>query len=176
MALLEDLKYKTKRYYGDDSPSNVLRIIRTDGTSAVVLHRLSRFLLRYHVGILAAVVRGLNRLMNSCWIGRNVDFEGGFVIMHPYGIVINSGVKGGRNIIVQSGVVIGVARDGDPSALPVLGNNIYVGAGAKLLGRIHIGDNVTIGANAVVIKDVPDNATVVGVPGKIIIIDGTRQL
>jgi serine O-acetyltransferase len=133
----------------------------------MILYRFSRFFIKYHLGFIAAVLRGLNRIINSCWIGRNADFENGFVIMHPYGIVINSGVKGGENIVVQSGVVIGVARYGPPVKVPKLGSNIFIGTGAKLLGGIKIGDNVKIGANAVIIKDVPDNATVVGIPGKV---------
>lgn len=167
MIILEDMKYKGRRYYGVCSSRDLLRVLRTDGTSAMILYRLSRFFLKYHFGIIAALFRSLNRIMNSCWIGRNANFESGFVIMHPYGIVINSGVRGGKNIVVQSGVVIGAARDGTPADVPILGNNISIGTGAKILGGVKIGDNVKIGANAVIVKDVPDNATAVGVPGKV---------
>ena len=88
--------------------------------------------------------------------------------MHPIGVVINGGVKGGKNIIIESSVVIGAARNGLPVEVPVLGNDIFIGAGAKILGGIKIGNNVKIGANAVVVKDVPDGSTVVGIPGRIV--------
>jgi serine O-acetyltransferase len=165
IIIIEDLKYKSMTYYGGCSLRDLLRVLRTDGTSAMILYRLSRFLLKYHLGPIAALCRSLNRIMNGCWIGRNADFNSGFVIMHPYGIVINSGVMGGKNVIVQSGVVIGAAKKAE---VPILGNNIAIGAGAKLLGGIKIGNNVKIGANAVILEDVPDNTTAVGVPGKIV--------
>lgn len=90
-------------------------------------------------------------------IGRN------FVIDHFGGIVISGYAVFGDNCRIRNGVVVGLARDDDPCA-PVIGNNVDIGAGAKVLGRIHVGDNVRIGANAVVIRDVPSNSIAVGVP------------
>jgi len=90
-------------------------------------------------------------------IGRN------FVIDHHGGIVVSGYAKFGDNCRIRSGVVIGLSRVEDPCA-PVIGNNVDIGAGAKLLGRITIGDNVMIGANAVVVRDVPSNCVAIGVP------------
>jgi serine O-acetyltransferase len=126
----------------------------------------------HHLGIIAIPVRYINRSLNACWIGKNAQFGPGFVIMHPYGVVINSNVKGGTNNLIQSGVVIGVDKDGTDN-VPILGNNVYIGAGAKLIGKIRIGNNVVIGANAVIKIDLPDNSTGVGVPGKILCV--TKQ-
>lgn len=168
MIFIEDLKYKIKCYYGEYSPNNLFRILRTDGTSAMFIYRVSQFLRNNHMSIFSVFFCSINRIMNGCWIGRNANFDSGFVIMHPYGIVINSDIKGGKNIVIQSGVVIGVRRQGESKAVPSLGNNIFIGTGAKLLGKITIGNNVTIGANAVIVTDVPDNVTVVGVPGRIV--------
>jgi serine O-acetyltransferase len=91
-------------------------------------------------------------------IGRN------FVIDHFGGIIISGYAKFGDNCRIRNGVVVGLQRVDDPCA-PVVGDNVDIGAGAKILGHITIGNNVVIGANAVVIRDVPDNCTVVGVPG-----------
>jgi serine O-acetyltransferase len=168
ILFFEDLKHKMSCYQRGFSTRNLLKILRSDGTSAMLLYRVSQPLVKYRLGPAASFLRALNRIINGCWIGRNADFGPGFVIMHPSGVVINSGVKGGKNIVVQSGVVIGVARDECPFEIPSLGNNIFIGAGAKLLGDVRIGNNVIIGANAVIVHDVPDNATVVGIPGKII--------
>lgn len=93
-------------------------------------------------------------------IGRN------FVIDHFGGIVISGYAKFGDNCRIRNGCVVGLARVDDPCA-PVLGDNVDIGAGAKLLGRIRIGNNVTIGANAVVVRDVPDDSTATGVPAQV---------
>lgn len=93
-------------------------------------------------------------------VGRN------FVIDHFGGIVVSGYAKFGDNCRIRNGVVVGLARVSDPCA-PQIGNDVDIGAGAKVLGRIVVGDNVVIGANAVVISDVPDDSVAVGVPARI---------
>jgi serine O-acetyltransferase len=93
-------------------------------------------------------------------IGRN------FVIEHFGGIVISGYAKFGDNCRIRNGVVVGLRRVDEPSA-PVIGDNVDIGAGAKILGPISIGNNVAIGANAVVLDDVPDNCVAAGVPAVI---------
>jgi len=141
-----------------------LRTFLSDGTSANVLYRLTQFLVAYKLSPLALITIWLNRVINGCVIGAKAAFGKGFVIMHPVGVVINSKVSGGENITVESGVVIGDEK----GQAPILGNNVFIGAGAKIIGGITIGDNVKIGANAVVVKDLPSNVTAVGIPAKII--------
>ncbi|MDR7094474.1 serine O-acetyltransferase [Hydrogenophaga laconesensis] len=89
-----------------------------------------------------------------------------FVIEHFGGIVISGFSAFGDNCRIRTGVVVGLARVEDPCA-PVFGNNVDIGAGAKILGRIQVGDNVLIGANSVVVRDVPSNSIAVGVPARI---------
>jgi serine O-acetyltransferase len=84
------------------------------------------------------------------------------ILSHPYGIIIHSKAKIGKNCIIMHQVTIGQKKIDEQEA-PILGNNVFIGAGAKILGKIKIGDNVVIGANAVVTKDVPSNSVVVGV-------------
>lgn len=168
MRILDDLRYKSQCFYNSASPRELLSLLRADGTSAMILYRMSQCCRERGLGLASFALRWLNKTLNGCWIGRNADFGAGFVIMHPSGVVINSGVRAGRNIVVQSGVVIGLARNGPGEQPPTLGSSIFLGAGAKVLGGISIGDNVTIGANTVVLSDVPDNATVVGGAGRII--------
>ncbi len=93
-------------------------------------------------------------------IGRN------FVIDHFGGIVVSGYARIGENCRIRSGVVIGLRRIEEPCA-PTIGDNVDIGAGAKLLGAITIGSNVLIGANAVVLCDVPDNSVVVGIPATV---------
>ena len=90
-------------------------------------------------------------------IGRN------FKIDHFGGIIISGYAKFGDNCRIRSGVCVGLSRIEDPCA-PVIGNNVDIGIGAKLLGRITIGDNVLIGANAVVTRSIPPNSIAVGIP------------
>lgn len=89
-----------------------------------------------------------------------------FVIDHSGGIVISGYASFGANCRIRNGVVVGLARVSDPVA-PSIGDNVDIGAGAKVLGGIRIGNNVSIGANAVVIRDVPDDHIAVGVPAVI---------
>jgi serine O-acetyltransferase len=93
-------------------------------------------------------------------VGRN------FVIDHFGGIVISGYARFGDNCRIRTGVVVGLARVDDPCA-PVFGSNVDIGAGAKVLGRITIGDNVAIGANSVVTCDVPSDSIAVGVPARV---------
>jgi serine O-acetyltransferase len=87
----------------------------------------------------------------------------GFVIDHFGGIIISGYASFGEGCRIRNGVVVGLRHVEDKRA-PAIGNNVDIGAGAKLLGPIRIGDNVQIGANAVVLCDVPDNSIAVGVP------------
>ena len=171
MKLIKDFQFKSQLFFGRCDLQNCLRVVMSDGSSAMVLYRCAQSLRKIKLGFLGWFFLEANKWMNGCVIGRCAEFDDGFVIMHPFGIVINGGVQGGKNIVLESGVVIGAARNGLPVEVPVLGHNIFIGSGAKILGKIRIGNRVKIGANAVVIKDVPDGATVVGIPGKIIKIE-----
>jgi serine O-acetyltransferase len=91
-------------------------------------------------------------------------FGPGLRLAHYGSVSVNSGVRVGANCVIHTDVNIGVHKDG----IPIIGNNVYIGPGAKVFGRIVIGDNVKIGANSVVTKDVPSNTTVVGIPARVI--------
>ena len=86
------------------------------------------------------------------------------IILHSIGLVVNTGVRAGTHCTMENGVTIGAEK----GRAPVLGNHVYIGSGARIIGGVTVGNNVRIGANAVVVKDVPDNATVVGVPARIV--------
>jgi serine O-acetyltransferase len=162
--LQSDIKQKQKTLADEGYQVSMIRTLVSDGTSANALYRLTSWLVKYKLSPLALITLWLNRVINGCVIGAGAKFDKGFVIMHPVGVVINSKVSGGKNIIIESGVVIGDEK----GQAPVLGSNIFIGAGAKIIGGISIGDNVKIGANAVVVKSVPDNSTAIGIPAKVI--------
>jgi serine O-acetyltransferase len=101
----------------------------------------------------------------NCIIGRGAEFGPGFVLIHSTGVVINGQVRGGSGIHIEHQVTIGA----ESRQSPVLGNDIFIGAGAKIVGGVSIGDSARIGANAVVIDDVPANQTAVGVPARVVV-------
>tara|TARA_B110000211_G_scaffold164576_1_gene185768 strand:+ start:940 stop:1458 length:519 start_codon:yes stop_codon:yes gene_type:complete len=159
----QDLRRKHEVFLGDGSNISFFRVLFTDGTSANVIYRLALACSKYKVlAPLALIFQHINRIYNGCTIGVKSTSEIGFVLMHPVGVVINSSVKMGRNITIESGVVIGAEK----GLSPILGNNVFIGAGAKIIGNVTVGDNVKIGANAVVVKDLPSNCTALGIPAK----------
>lgn len=161
-TLKADLKRKQQIFAEDGADVSMLRIFMADGTSANVLYRCMRWCAIRKLGLVAYFFQWLNKYLNGCVIGSGADFAAGFVIMHPVGIVINSKVVGGNNITLESGVVIGDEK----GQSPVLKNNIFVGAGAKIIGLLIVADDVKIGANAVLTKNADKGATMLGIPAK----------
>ena len=164
----QDLKHKAQCFYGQSGFSHVLKVLFTDGTSAVILYRTAKFFQSIGLSLIGWIFLDINKYLNGCVIGRGVEFKEGFVLMHPMGVVINGGVKGGSKVVIESGVVIGAAKNGWPVEVPTIGDDVFIGAGAKILGGIRIGNHVKIGANAVVVKDIPDKATAVGIPARVV--------
>ena len=116
----------------------------------------------------AGLLRHLNQLLFACHIGSNAQIGEGCIFQHNgVGTVISDHAVIGKNCIIYQGVTIGVIEDGS-NAAPHLGNEVIVGANSTLLGDIAIGDRAKIGAGAVVLRDVPEGCTAVGVPAAIL--------
>ncbi len=98
----------------------------------------------------------------------------GFYIGHIGGIVISSKTIIGNNCNISQGVPIGVSSRGKKKGFPIIGDNVYIGPGAVIIGNIKIGNNVAIGANSVVLNDLPQNAVAVGVPTRVVSFDGSN--
>jgi len=142
----------------------------TQGFWALVVYRFGRWRYGVRPVPLRKILSGLYKIsfklvqiVTGIELPCEAEIGESFVIDHHGGIVISGYAKFGDNCRIRTGVCIGLARVGDPCA-PVIGNNVDIGAGAKLIGRITIGDNVLIGANAVVTSDVPAHSIAVGVP------------
>lgn len=161
--IIEDVKAKARWLYGTDTPKLVLRAWLSDATLSMVLYRLMAwFNTRLWGKPFAFLCHKLNAILCGCVIGMNTKFGRRFLILHSVGIVVNSAIIAGNDITLESGVVIGAEKGKSPT----LGNNIFLGSGAKVVGSLTIGDGVSIGANAVVVKDVQENTVVGGVPAK----------
>jgi serine O-acetyltransferase len=105
-------------------------------------------------------------------ISYQTQIGSGFYIGHFGGIVVSPMAIIGKNCNISQNVTIGQANRGVRKGYPVVGDNVYIGPGAKIVGKVHIGTNVAIGANCVVTKDVPDDGVVVGIPGRLISLNG----
>lgn len=158
---MEDLRYKQQVFKSDGAEVSLLKVFLSDGTGAMFLYRLMQACAkRRYLMPFALVFQYLNKLLNHCVIGMKADFGSCFLLMHPVGVVINSKVKGGERVVIESGVVIGDEK----GASPELMSDIFIGAGAKIIGGVKVSSHVKVGANAVVVKSVGQGQTVLGVP------------
>jgi serine O-acetyltransferase len=159
-----DLRAKARWCYeANDSPA-IVKTLLTDGTLAMILYRLMQTARRLGLPPLEMLFNRLNAVCCNCIIGRGAEFGPSFVLVHATGIVINGRVRGGSGVHLEHQVTIGAER----RESPVLGDDVFVGAGAKVLGKVRVGAGARIGANAVVVHDVPPQATVVGVPARVV--------
>lgn len=138
------------------------------GVHAVALHRLAHRLWRWRLYWLARMVSQTGRWITGIEIHPGATIGRRFFIDHGMGVVIGETAEIGDDCTLYHGVTLGGTSWQKEKRHPTLGNNVVVGAGAKVLGPIHIGDGARIGSNSVVVKDVPDNATVVGIPGRVV--------
>ncbi|MER3482961.1 MAG: serine acetyltransferase [Meiothermus sp.] len=108
------------------------------------------------------------------YIPYETQVASGLHIGHFGGIVVNENAIIGKNCNLSHGVTLGQTNRGKRQGSPVIGDNVYIGPGAKVIGHVRVGNNVAIGANCVVTSDIPDNAVVVGIPGRVISYDGAE--
>lgn len=153
----------------DPAARSVLEVFLTySGFHATLLHRISHFLWRKNVPVIPRLVSHFSRFITGIEIHPGATIGRRFFIDHGMGVVIGETAEIGDNVTLYQGVTLGGTGQEPGKRHPTLGHNVIVGAGAKVLGAITIGNEVRIGANSVVLKSVPDHATVVGIPGKII--------
>jgi serine O-acetyltransferase len=144
------------------------------GFHALVTYRIAHRLSLMHVPFLPRFLSQMARFFTGIEIHPGATIGKGLFIDHGMGVVIGETSILGDGITLYQGVTLGGTGKEKGKRHPTLGNNVVVGTGAKILGNITIGDNSYIGANAVVIKDVPPNSTVVGVPGRVTKQDGKK--
>src|SRR3989338_1957736 len=159
----------------DPAATSAIEIILTySGFHAIVLHRITHALYNAKIPFLPRFLSHVGKFITGIEIHPGVTIGKNLFIDHGMGVVIGETTIIGDNVTLYQGVTLGGTGKEKGKRHPTLGNSIVVGTGAKVLGNITIGDNSYIGANAVVIKDVPPNSTVVGVPGRITKQDGKK--
>jgi len=136
---------------------------------ALRAHKIAHYLYNHKQFFLARLISQRARKKTGIEIHPGAKIEKGLFIDHGMGVVIGETAEIGSNCLIYHGVTLGGVSSNEGKRHPTLGNNVVVGAGAKILGNIKIGDNVKIGANSVVLDDVPANSTAVGIPAKIIL-------
>ena len=160
--IASDLRHKASWVHESERPRALVKTLLGDGTASMVLYRFMQASRRHRVVPLEMAFNKLNSVFCGCIIGRGAEFGPGFVLIHSNGVVINGGVRGGERLLIEHQVTIGAER----RQSPVLGDGVFVGAGAKILGPVTVGTGARIGANAVVVHDVPPHTTVVGIPAR----------
>ena len=159
--MFNHIKQDLKNYQGDWAAQGfwVMLVYRFGRWRYTIQNVLVRKIWSFIYKFMYKFVQILTGIEMPC----EVEVGDNFLIDHFGGIVISGYAKFGDNCRLRNGVVVGLKNVAEPCA-PQIGNNVDIGAGAKILGNIKIGNNVNIGANSVVLTDVPDNAIAVGVP------------
>jgi serine O-acetyltransferase len=138
------------------------------GLHAIWTHRISHWLWRHNAKFFARWLSQMTRWFTGIEIHPGATIGQGFFIDHGMGVVIGETAEVGRDVTLYHGVTLGGTSTSKGKRHPTIGDRVVIGAGAKVLGAINIGDDSRIGANAVVVKSVPSNSVVVGVPGQIV--------
>ena len=142
------------------------------GVHATIFHRVSHWLWRHHLRFLARLNSQIARLLTGIEIHPGATIGRRLVIDHGMGIVIGETAEIGDDCLLYQGVTLGGTGKDQGKRHPTLGNNVMVGSGARVLGPFKVGDNARIAANAVVLSEVPEDATAVGIPAQIVRIAG----
>jgi serine O-acetyltransferase len=178
---LETFRADLDRYVYMTGRSALSCLVNTQGLWALAEYRFSHWVWK---SVRVPVVRQVLRLVGMVWhkaveITTGIDVNicatvgPGLYIGHFGGIFISGAAVIGENCNISQGVTVGLAGRGDQRGAPVIGNRVYIAPGAKIFGPIRIGDDVAVGANAVVTKDLPPGATAAGVPARVINMNGS---
>ncbi|MFW9971314.1 MAG: serine O-acetyltransferase [Candidatus Odinarchaeota archaeon] len=159
----------------DPAAKSLIEVLTSyPGIKAVLLYRIAHFFWKMGMPFIPRYISEVARELTGIEIHPGAEIGSDFFIDHGTGCVIGETTVIGNNVTIFSGVVLGGTNIDPVKRHPTLGNNVVVGTGAKILGPVNIGDNVKVGANSVVVTDVPPNSVVVGVPGKIISREGEK--
>jgi serine O-acetyltransferase len=168
--MFRQIREQVETIFRDDpaAKSTLEIVLCYPGLHAVVWHRLAHYLYKRKLYLLARIVSSQARFMTGIEIHPGATIGRRFFIDHGMGVVIGETAEIGDDVLLYQGVTIGGTGDVKGKRHPTIGNNVVVGAGAKVLGNITIGDYAKIGAGSVVVRAVPEHSTVVGIPGRVV--------
>ncbi len=172
MSLITSIKKDIKSAFEHDPAaiSTIEVLLAYPGFHARQFHRLAHTLFQWHIPVLPRLVSHISRFLTGIEIHPGAKIGEGLFIDHGMGIVIGETSEIGDNVTLYQGVTLGGTSHLRTKRHPTLGNDVVVGVGAQLIGNITVGDNAKVGAGSVVVASVPANATVVGVPGRVVAI------
>jgi len=171
-GIKEDIKTVFER---DPAARSIIEVIFCyPGLHAIWFHRIAHWFWRKNFKLVARLISHFSRWITGIEIHPGAKIGRRFFIDHGMGVVIGETTEIGDDVTLYHQVTLGGTSTSKGKRHPTIGNNVVIGAGAKVLGPIKVGDNCKIGANSVVIKDVPPNSTVVGIPGKIVRREGVK--
>ncbi len=150
--------------FSDDARGLIKTVLTADGYRILVMNRVREAARRFHVPLVNAVLRSAQQAMAGIEIDKNVTLGEGVYFVHPVGVVIGGDARIGNRVRFYGSNTIGTAKD---DGYPTIEDDVWIGAGARILGPIRIGARSRIGANAVVVTDVPPDSVAVGIPAKI---------
>ena len=176
MSYFSDYKEDIKSFLDHDpaADSAIEIILLYPGFKALRSHRKANWLYRHNMKFCARALSQRSAHKTGIEIHPGATIGRRVCIDHGTGIVIGETTEIGNDCIIYQGVTLGGTGKDTGKRHPTIGNGVLIGAGAKVLGPINIGNNVKVASGAVVVKDVDDNSTVVGVPGRVVRIDGER--
>lgn len=167
---IEKLKEDIKVIYENDpAANNLLEVILCyPGLHALIMYRLAHRLYKWNIPFFPRLLSHLTRIITGIEIHPAAKIGRRLFIDHGEGIVVGETTEIGDDVLIYQQVTLGGTGKEKGKRHPTIGNNVIIGAGAKVLGNITIGDNCRVGAGSVVIQNVPEHSTVVGVPGRIV--------
>lgn len=169
--------FETIKLIRDKDPaadSVICIVLFYSGLHAIFLHRLAHFFYKRRIKFVAKLIAAISKLFTNIEIHPGAQIGKRFFIDHGTGVVIGETTIIGDDVTIYQGVTLGGTGKQVGKRHPTIGNNVVIGAGAKILGSFNVGNNVNIGANSVVLSDIPNNSTVVGIPGRIVKINGEK--
>lgn len=174
--MLEGIKKDIKAIFErDPAAKSLLEVILCyPGFHALLLHRLSHFLYKKGLVVLPRLISHFARFITGIEIHPGAVIGEGVFIDHGMGVVIGETAEIGNNVTIYQGVTLGGTGKEKGKRHPTVRDNVVIGTGAKVLGPIEIGEGGRIGAGSVVLKSVPPGATVVGIPGRVVLHRGKR--
>jgi len=156
-------------YDKDPAADNILEVILCyPGLHALIAYRLAHRIYKWHIPLIPRIISYITRIVTGIEIHPAAKIGRRFFIDHGEGVVIGATTEIGDDVLIYQQVTLGGTGKEHGKRHPTIGNGVIVGAGAKILGNIKIGDNVRVGAGSVVFEDVPENSTVVGIPGRVV--------